>query len=130
VCTGEVRLVVDKIGSSPSKRGQLTLFRSGFNDASRDPREVLFGRKVTRDFAGLTWTGGIDDNIGGMAERGSFGLTGGPLASDFILGGCSNTQCIVAGFWQSDLAVPVPEPISAVLLITGLLGACLARLRA
>ena len=66
----------------------------------------------------------IDDSIGGMAERGSFGLTGGPLASDFILGGCSSTQCMVSGFWQSDLAVP--EPMSAVLLITGLLGACLA----
>jgi hypothetical protein len=69
----------------------------------------------------------IDDSIGGMApERGSFGLTGGPLASDFILGGCSNTQCTVAGFWQSDLAASIPEPMSAVLLITGLLGTCLA----
>jgi hypothetical protein len=69
----------------------------------------------------------IDDSIGGMApERGSFGLTGGPLASDFILGGCSDTQCTVAGFWQSDLAASIPEPMSAVLLITGLLGTCLA----
>ena len=68
----------------------------------------------------------IDDSIGGMApERGSFGLTGGPLASDFILGGCSDTQCTVAGFWQSDLTA-MPEPMSAVLLITGLLGTCLA----
>jgi hypothetical protein len=68
----------------------------------------------------------IDDDIGGFAGRGPFGLTGGPVASDFILGGCSDTQCIIAGFWQSDLAVSVPEPISAVLLITGLLGTCFA----
>jgi len=66
----------------------------------------------------------FNDNIGGMAIRGPFGLTGGPLASDGTLGGCSLTQCTVTGFWQSDLAVP--EPMSAVLLITGLLGACLA----
>jgi hypothetical protein len=71
----------------------------------------------------------VNDNIGRGAEipfEGAFGLTGGPIASDGTLGGCSNTQCIVAGFWQSDLAVSVPEPMSAVLLITGLLGACLA----
>jgi hypothetical protein len=67
----------------------------------------------------------VNDSIGGLAGRGAFGLTGGPLASDGTLGGCGNTQCTVAGFWQSDLAA-VPEPISAVLLITGLLGTCLA----
>jgi hypothetical protein len=67
----------------------------------------------------------VNDAIGGLAGRGAFGLTGGPLASDFILGGCSFTQCTVAGFWQSDLTA-VPEPMSAVLLITGLLGTCLA----
>jgi hypothetical protein len=69
----------------------------------------------------------IDDNIGGLAgpPHTFFGLTGGPLASDFILGGCSFTQCTVAGFWQSDLTA-VPEPMSAVLLITGLLGTWLA----
>jgi hypothetical protein len=70
----------------------------------------------------------IDDDIGGFAGRGPFGLTGGPVASDFILGGCSDTQCIIAGFWQSDLTA-VPEPMSAVLLITGLLATCLARSR-
>ena len=63
-----------------------------------------------------------NDNIGGGLP--GFGLTGGQLASDATLGGCDFTQCIVAGFWQSDLAVP--EPMSAVLLITGLLGTCLA----
>jgi hypothetical protein len=67
----------------------------------------------------------VNDDIGGLAGRGAFGLTGGPLASDGTLGGCGNTQCIVAGFWQSDLAA-VPEPMSVVLLITGLLGTCLA----
>jgi hypothetical protein len=60
----------------------------------------------------------FDDNIG------PFGLTGGQLASDGTLGGCGFTQCTVTGYWQSDLAVP--EPMSAVLLITGLLGTCLA----
>jgi hypothetical protein len=67
----------------------------------------------------------VNDGIGGLAGRGAFGLTGGPLASDGTLGGCGNTQCTVAGFWQSDLAA-VPEPISALLLITGLLGTCVA----
>jgi hypothetical protein len=55
----------------------------------------------------------------------SLGLTGGGIASDGTLGGCSNTQCTIAGFWQSDLAA-VPEPMSAILLITGLLGTCFA----
>ena len=67
----------------------------------------------------------INDDIGGLAGLGAFGLTGGPIASDGTLGGCTFTQCIVAGFWQSDLAA-VPEPMSMVLLITGLLGTCLA----
>jgi hypothetical protein len=66
----------------------------------------------------------VNDNIGGFAGRGAFGLTGGPLASDGTLGGCSFTQCTVGGFWQSDLAIP--EPMSVVLLIAGLLGTCLA----
>jgi hypothetical protein len=70
----------------------------------------------------------VNDDIGGLAGRGAFGLTGGPIASDGTLGGCTFTQCIIAGFWQSDLTA-VPEPMSAVLLITGLLATCLARSR-
>ena len=71
----------------------------------------------------------VFDDIGGLAgpPRTFFGLTGGPLASDHTLGGCGNTQCTVTGYWQSDLALP--EPMSAVLLITGLLATCLARSR-
>ena len=69
----------------------------------------------------------VFDDIGGLAgpPRTFFGLTGGPIASDGTLGGCTFTQCIIAGFWQSDLTA-VPEPMSAVLLITGLLGTWLA----
>ena len=66
----------------------------------------------------------FSDTIGGFAGPPSFGLTGGPLASDGTLGGCTFTQCTVTGYWRSDLAVP--EPMSAVLLITGLLGTCFA----
>jgi hypothetical protein len=68
---------------------------------------------------------------GGQANDpgGRFGLTGGPLGSDGTIGGCTFTpQCIVSGFWQSDLPA-VPEPMSAVLLLTGLLGTCLASFR-
>ena len=67
---------------------------------------------------------GFNDDIGTFAGRFSFGLTGGALASDNVLGGCFDTQCVVSGFWQSDLAVP--EPMSAVLLITEIIAAWLA----
>jgi hypothetical protein len=67
----------------------------------------------------------VNDGIGGFAvQQRGFGLMGGSLASDGTLGGCGNTQCVVGGFWQSDLAVP--EPISTVLLASGLLGTWLA----
>jgi hypothetical protein len=65
------------------------------------------------------------NNIGGMAGKGPFGLTGGPLASDLILGGCSAAQCTVAGFWQSDLTAP--EPMSIAPLVAGLVGTWLSR---
>jgi len=63
----------------------------------------------------------VNDNIGGGAG-GTFGPFGGPIASDGpgTLGGCVDTQCRVTGFWQSDLSLP--EPMSAILLLTGLFG--------
>ena len=69
----------------------------------------------------------VFDDIGGLFEHGPFGLTGGPLASDGTLGGCSFTQCTVSGFWQNDLAVP--EPTSVALLASGLFAAWLDRRR-
>jgi hypothetical protein len=71
----------------------------------------------------------IDDDIGGFAERGSFGLTGGPLASDFILGGCSNTHASSPGSGRA-IWPRCQSRCQRFLLITGLLWACLARLRA
>lgn len=73
----------------------------------------------------------VFDNIGGMAGRGAFGLTGGPIASDGTLGGCGFTQCQIAGFWQIGAGVPepVPEPASAVLLASSFFGAWLSRRR-
>jgi hypothetical protein len=55
-----------------------------------------------------------------------FGLTGGIIVSDPGFGGCpSGTTCIVTGVWRSDL--PVSEPGSAILLLSGILGFGAAR---
>jgi hypothetical protein len=55
----------------------------------------------------------------------SFGLTGGGVATDFPpIGGCPALQgCQITGFWQQ----PVSEPVSASLLLSGLLGLGLTR---
>jgi hypothetical protein len=54
-----------------------------------------------------------------------FGLTGGRFGSDFFVDNCVDAQCFATGFWQSDL--PVPEPMSASFLLSGLLGLALTR---
>jgi hypothetical protein len=43
------------------------------------------------------------------------GLTGGTLATDYFLGGCSDV-CDVTGVWTSDAPSPVPEPGTLALL--------------
>jgi hypothetical protein len=69
-----------------------------------------------------------DTNIGrnAPARGGDFGLSGGPIATDFFgVGGCNDSVCEITGFWQSDLSVS--EPGTLALLMTGLLGIWLAR---
>lgn len=61
----------------------------------------------------------INDSVGLPIGR-PFGSSGGPIATDFILGGCENTQCVLTGFWQSGLVLP--EPSSASLIVGALLG--------
>ena len=48
---------------------------------------------------------------------GAFGLTGGGIGSDSNIDGCGFGLCMVSGYWQS-----VPEPGSAILLLSALLG--------
>ncbi|MBV8844211.1 MAG: hypothetical protein JO307_15490 [Bryobacterales bacterium] len=60
----------------------------------------------------------------GFSDELHVDLTGGYIGSDDIYGGCALSQCRVSGFWQSDLAVP--EPISVLMLMTGILAAWLA----
>ena len=62
------------------------------------------------------------DQIG---YRGSFGLTGGVFGSDGTVDDCFFAQCVATGFWQSNL--PVPEPMTTSLLLSGLLGLALTR---
>jgi hypothetical protein len=47
----------------------------------------------------------------------------GKAGPDDVFGGCLMALCTVTGFWQSDL----PEPMSAIMLLSGLLGLALAR---
>ena len=48
---------------------------------------------------------------------GAFGLTGGGIGSDSNIDGCGFGLCTVSGYWQS-----VPEPGSAILLLSALFG--------
>jgi hypothetical protein len=61
----------------------------------------------------------VDILTSSIAEA-HLGVFGGRIATDFILGGCENSQCQITGFWQNDLAVP--EPSSASLVLAGLFG--------
>ena len=66
---------------------------------------------------------GTNDQIGPATGGGGFGLTGGIFGSDGEVDNCQFAQCIATGFWQSNL----PEPVSASLLLSGLLGLGFAR---
>ncbi|HEY1432731.1 MAG TPA: PEP-CTERM sorting domain-containing protein [Stellaceae bacterium] len=80
-------------------------FNISWSEAAGDLTSVSINVDATRD------------NVGGLAGPPSFGLTGGAIASDHTLGGCTNTQCVVGGFWQNDL----PEPSSLPMLVTSFL---------
>ena len=84
---------------------------------------------------GWSETAGILDAIGisyrtESSEFFNFGLTGGIVAADDTIGGCPvGGTCMVTGSWQSDLPVTAPEPMSALLLMTSLLGLGVVRPR-
>ena len=71
--------------------------------------------------AGVLTAIGITYQTVSVAEILNLGLTGAIIASDNSIGGCpQGGACTVTGFWRSDL--PVSEPASAMLLLSGILG--------
>ncbi len=65
---------------------------------------------------------GISENFyGGFStvEIDGFGLAGGRIGSDGTYGGCTNGSCQITGYWQN---AAIPEPGSATLLLSALLG--------
>jgi hypothetical protein len=63
---------------------------------------------------------GESETVGFGSGFGGFGLSGGGFASDGVVGCGTNTQCQISGFWQG--VEFVPEPGSAVLLLSALFG--------
>jgi hypothetical protein len=75
------------------------------------------------DAVGLNVMGYNDTMSGNIAGNGSFGLTGGYVASDNIyygagdaFAGCTAGQCRISGYWVNDALVTAPEPRSVALL--------------
>ena len=89
------------------------------------------GRPTICDFD-ISWSSSADAlaigiDVNAVFDNISLGSVGGRIATDASLGGCENSQCQIAGFWQNDLAVP--EPSSASLILAGLFGSWLTRRR-
>jgi hypothetical protein len=117
----------------------------GTNDLLCGMSGVVPGSTLCRYDISWSETGGQLDSIAlvlfadqtdyGSVETGApFGLTGGYLATDTdYIDDCPLSTCRITGFWQSDLAVPepmaslLPEPMSASLLLSALLGLALVR---